>query len=120
MYDPQNEHDSCGVALVATLTGVASNEIIAHGLTALRNLDHRGAVGGEPDTGDGAGMLMQVPDRFLREVARDEVDGLELPEAGTYAVGMAFLPVDADEAAESKATIETHRRRRGPHRPGLA
>ena len=61
--------------MVATLTGVASNEIIAHGLTALRNLDHRGAVGGEPDTGDGAGMLMQVPDRFLREVARDEVDG---------------------------------------------
>ena len=91
--------------MVATLTGVASNEIVAHGLTALRNLDHRGAVGGEPDTGDGAGMLLQVPDRFLREIAQDE--GIELPEAGTYAVGMAFLPIDADEAAESKATIES-------------
>ncbi len=107
LYDPQHEHDACGVAFVATLTGVQSNEIVQHGLTALRNLDHRGAVGGEPDTGDGAGMLMQVPDRFLRAVAREDVDGLELPEVGAYAAGMAFLPIDADEAAEARAAIES-------------
>ncbi|WP_375003186.1 glutamate synthase large subunit [Aeromicrobium sp. CTD01-1L150] len=105
LYDPQFEHDACGVAFVATLTGVPSNEIVQHGLTALRNLDHRGAVGGEPDTGDGAGMLMQVPDRFLREVAREAVD-VELPEAGAYAAGMAFLPVDPEEAAQARVDIE--------------
>ena len=75
LYDPSNEHDACGVAFVATLTGVASNDIVAKGLTALRNLDHRGAVGGEPDTGDGAGILIQVPDKFLRAVG-----GVELPD----------------------------------------
>ena len=105
LYDPSNEHDACGVAFVATLTGTPSNEIVQHGLTALRNLDHRGAVGGEPDTGDGAGMLMQVPDRFLRAVAQ-EAAGVELPEAGAYAAGMAFLPVEADEAAQARADIE--------------
>ena len=101
LYDPQNEHDACGVAFVATLSGIPSNEIVEHGLTALRNLDHRGAVGGEPDTGDGAGILIQVPDRFLREVARDEA-GAELPAAGSYAAGMAFLPIDPAEAAEAR------------------
>ncbi|MDX6277713.1 MAG: glutamate synthase large chain, partial [Nocardioidaceae bacterium] len=65
LYDPSNEHDACGVAFVATLTGVPSNDIVAKGLTALRNLDHRGAVGGEPDSGDGAGILLQIPDAFL-------------------------------------------------------
>ncbi|UUI67425.1 glutamate synthase large subunit [Aeromicrobium duanguangcaii] len=99
LYDPANEHDNCGVAFVATLTGVPSNEIVQHGLTALRNLDHRGAVGGEPNTGDGAGILMQVPDRFLRGVAP-----VELPEAGRYAAGMAFLP--RDRADEAKAQVE--------------
>jgi glutamate synthase (NADPH/NADH) large chain len=101
LYDPQNEHDACGVAFVATLTGVPSNDIVAKGLTALRNLDHRGAVGGEPDTGDGAGILLQLPDGFLRAVA-----GVELPEAGAYAAGMAFLPVADDEAAQARAAIE--------------
>ncbi|RQN08575.1 glutamate synthase large subunit [Aeromicrobium camelliae] len=93
MYDPQFEHDACGVAFVATLTGEASHTIVAQGLTALRNLDHRGAVGGEPTTGDGAGILIQTPDRFLRAV------GPDLPALGTYAAGMAFLPVgDVDGA----------------------
>ncbi|MGA9715353.1 MAG: glutamate synthase subunit alpha, partial [Aeromicrobium sp.] len=105
LYDPANEHDSCGVAFVATLTGVPSNDIVVKGLTALRNLDHRGAVGGEPDTGDGAGILMQVPDRFLRAVAQDEL-GVQLPAAGTYAAGMAFLPIDDKEAAAAKLRIE--------------
>ena len=68
LYDPAFEHDSCGVAFVATLTGVPSNDIITQGLEALRNLDHRGAVGADPKTGDGAGMLLQIPDAFFRGV----------------------------------------------------
>ncbi|MEV6794680.1 glutamate synthase large subunit [Streptomyces sp. NPDC051320] len=100
MYDPRNEHDACGVGFVATLTGVASHELVEQALTVLRNLEHRGATGSEPDSGDGAGILLQVPDTFLREVA-----GFELPEAGAYAVGTAFLPLDETPAAVSR--IET-------------
>ena len=66
LYDPAFEHDACGVAFVATLSGVPSNAIVAQGLEALRNLDHRGAVGSDPKTGDGAGILLQIPDRFFR------------------------------------------------------
>ena len=101
LYDPAFEHDSCGVAFVATLTGIPSNAIVAQGLEALRNLDHRGAVGSDPKTGDGAGMLLQIPDGFLRS----EVD-FELPRHGAYAVGNAFLPTDSDLAAKAKASIE--------------
>jgi glutamate synthase (NADPH) large chain len=101
LYDPAFEHDSCGVAFVATLTGVASHDIISQGLEALRNLDHRGAVGSDPKTGDGAGMLLQIPDRFFR----GEVD-FEIPGQGEYAVGNAFLPTDAELAAKAKASIE--------------
>src|SRR4051812_45957487 len=101
LYDPAFEHDACGVAFVATLTGIASHSIVRQGLEALRNLDHRGATGSDPLTGDGAGILMQIPDRFLRAEA-----GFELPEAGTYAVGNAFLPTDPEAAAKAKAAIE--------------
>ncbi|MEU7021135.1 glutamate synthase large subunit [Streptomyces sp. NPDC046203] len=95
LYDPRNEHDACGVGFVATLTGVADHELVEQALTVLRNLEHRGATGSEPDSGDGAGILLQVPDAFLREVA-----GFELPEAGAYAVGIAFLSAeDPDPAA---------------------
>ncbi|MGW8767057.1 glutamate synthase large subunit [Streptomyces sp. NPDC055815] len=100
MYDPRNEHDACGVGFVATLTGVASHALVEQALTVLRNLEHRGATGSEPDSGDGAGILLQVPDAFLREVA-----GFELPEAGAYAVGIAFLPEDGTD--ETAAKIET-------------
>lgn len=100
MYDPRNEHDACGVGFVATLTGVASHELVEQALTVLRNLEHRGATGSEPDSGDGAGILLQVPDAFLREVA-----GFDLPEAGSYAVGIAFLP--AEDNAEAVSRIET-------------
>ncbi|HSX97294.1 MAG TPA: glutamate synthase subunit alpha, partial [Streptomyces sp.] len=94
MYDPRNEHDACGVGFVATLTGEASHALVEQALTVLRNLEHRGATGSEPDSGDGAGILSQVPDAFFREVT-----GFELPEAGSYAVGTAFLPEHgADEA----------------------
>ncbi|WP_127572674.1 glutamate synthase large subunit [Georgenia faecalis] len=87
LYDPAREHDACGVAFVATLRGTPGRDIVDAGLTALANLDHRGAVGAEENTGDGAGILTQVPDAFLRAVA-----GVELPEAGAYAVGLVFLP----------------------------
>ncbi|RNF79978.1 glutamate synthase large subunit [Streptomyces botrytidirepellens] len=96
MYDPRNEHDACGVGFVATLTGEASHELVEQALTVLRNLEHRGATGSEPDSGDGAGILVQVPDAFLRDVT-----DFDLPEAGSYAVGIGFLPEAAgDEAAE--------------------
>jgi glutamate synthase (NADPH) large chain len=101
LYDPAFEHDSCGVAFVATLTGVASHDIISQGLEALRNLDHRGAVGADPKTGDGAGMLLQIPDAFFR----GEVD-FELPGPGEYAVGNTFLPTDPELAAKAKSSIE--------------
>ncbi|MFE0174828.1 glutamate synthase large subunit [Streptomyces sp. NPDC059002] len=103
MYDPRNEHDACGVGFVATLTGVASHDLVEQALTVLRNLEHRGATGSEPDSGDGAGILLQVPDAFLREVA-----GFQLPEAGAYAVGIAFLPVDTAGTTDAAVSqIET-------------
>ncbi|MEV3874660.1 glutamate synthase central domain-containing protein, partial [Streptomyces sp. NPDC049906] len=93
MYDPRNEHDACGVGFVATLTGEASHALVDQALTVLRNLEHRGATGSEPDSGDGAGILTQVPDAFLREVT-----DFPLPDAGGYAVGIAFLPEHAADA----------------------
>ena len=101
LYDPRFEHDACGVAFVATMSGEPSHDIVAKAIQALRNLEHRGAVGSEPDSGDGAGILMQVPDRFLRAV----VD-FDLPAAGEYAVGTAFIAGDDDEVAEAREQVE--------------
>ncbi|SEP69698.1 glutamate synthase large subunit [Streptomyces radiopugnans] len=101
MYDPRDEHDACGVGFVATLTGEASHALVDQALTVLRNLEHRGATGAEADSGDGAGILVQVPDAFLRETA-----GFELPEAGSYAVGIAFLPTGEADSAEAVTRIE--------------
>ena len=103
LYDPAHEHDACGVAFVATLTGVASHDIVAKALTALRNLDHRGAAGAELNSGDGAGILMQVPDAFLREVRPSR---FELPTQHSYAVGTAFLPGDDEQVAKTRKRIE--------------
>ncbi|GGM66812.1 glutamate synthase large subunit [Dactylosporangium sucinum] len=94
LYDPAFEHDACGVAFVADIHGRKSHDVVFKGLSALRRMDHRGARGAEPNTGDGAGIMIQVPDAFLREVA-----GVQLPPAGAYATGLAFLPTD-DAAAE--------------------
>ena len=101
LYDPAAEHDACGFAWVATLRGTPGRDIVDAGLTALLNLDHRGAVGAEEDSGDGAGILTQIPDAFLRDV----VDA-ELPPAGHYAIGMVFLPQDDDARAEAVAAVE--------------
>src|SRR3954453_11939833 len=95
LYDGEHEHDACGVPFVATLTGVPSHAIVSQALTALRNLEHRGAAGAEPNSGDGAGILMQVPDRFFREVAADL--GFTLPAPHAYAVGTAFIPGDDEQ-----------------------
>ncbi|WP_395106901.1 glutamate synthase large subunit [Actinomadura sp. SCN-SB] len=101
LYSRANEHDACGVAMVADLRGRPSHEIIRKALTVLRNLDHRGAVGAEPDDGDGVGILVQIPDAFFREVC-----DFGLPEPGGYAAGIAFLPVDAAERAAAVAHVE--------------
>src|SRR5512135_1431941 len=94
LYDPANEHDSCGVAFVVDVYGRRSHDMVQKGLTALRNLAHRGASGCDPETGDGSGILVQVPDAFLREV----VD-FPLPRTGKYAVGTAFLPTEVGTRA---------------------
>ena len=92
LYDPRNEHDSCGVGFVAHIKGAQSHAIITQALEILKNLDHRGAVGADPLLGDGAGILIQLPDGLFREWAGAE--GLELPPLGDYAVAMCFLPQD--------------------------
>ena len=97
LYDPTQERDSCGVAMVATLTRKATHEIVSQGLTALRNMEHRGATGAEPDSGDGAGILICIPDAFYREV----VD-FKLPDSGKYATGIIFV----DKTFSDRAGIE--------------
>src|SRR3954466_16109747 len=101
LYDGEHEHDAGGVAFVAALPGVPSHAIVSQALTALRNLEHRGAAGAEVNSGDGAGILMQVPDAFFRAV----VD-FELPVKHAYAVGTAFLPGDDEQVAKTRASIE--------------
>ncbi len=92
LYDPRNEHDACGVGFIANVKGKKSNAIVAQGLQILVNLDHRGAVGADPLLGDGAGILIQIPDKLFCEWAREA--GVELPQPGHYAVAMCFLPQD--------------------------
>src|SRR5690554_3671692 len=100
LYDPALEHDACGLAMVATLRGSAGHDIIATALEALRNLEHRGAIGSDAGTGDGAGIITQIPDTFLRAV----VD-FELPANGSYVVGIAYLPEDDAEQSSIKQAI---------------
>lgn len=101
LYDPAFEHDSCGVNFVCDMHGRASHDIVATGIGALCTLEHRGAKGADINTGDGAGLLMQVPDRFFRDVVP-----FELPPAGFYATGIAFLPQDPDAADQAAADAE--------------
>jgi glutamate synthase (NADPH/NADH) large chain len=101
LYDPRHESDSCGVALLADLGGRPTHKMIMQALVALHNLEHRGAAGAEPESGDGAGMTVQVPDAFLRAVVP-----FELPPHGAYAAGMAFLPMDDAARAKAVALVE--------------
>ncbi|MCV7192913.1 glutamate synthase large subunit [Mycolicibacterium brumae] len=106
LYNSAYEHDSCGVAMVVDMHGRRSRAIVDHAITALLNLEHRGAAGAEPNTGDGAGILIQVPDRFFRAVCAEQEKSFELPEAGSYATGIAFLPQSERDAAAACAAVE--------------
>ena len=97
LYDPAHERDACGVGFVADMKGRRSHTIVRQALQVLINLEHRGACGCEVNTGDGAGILIQMPDGFLRQEARRL--GWELPEAGAYGAGLVFLPHHADSRA---------------------
>ena len=101
LYDPANEHDACGVAFVADMRRPASHEVVGLGIRALENLAHRGAFGSDPETGDGAGILLQMPHRFFEAVATGL--GFRLPGAGEYGSGIAFLP--AGEGASEAARL---------------
>ncbi|HHJ17027.1 MAG TPA: glutamate synthase large subunit [Gammaproteobacteria bacterium] len=104
LYDPGHEHDACGVGFVAHIKGQQSHAIVRQGLQVLENLTHRGAVGADPLAGDGAGILIQTPDTFLREECATL--GIELPAPGRYATGMIFLPQNDTTRAECEALIE--------------
>src|SRR5580658_6255284 len=101
LYDPQYEHDACGVGLVADLTGKRGHAPVAQALTVLANLEHRGAKGADPQTGDGAGILTQIPDEFFRAVC-----DFDLPPLGHYAAGLVFFPAGRDRAGAVAAIEE--------------
>ena len=96
LYDPSRDKDACGLAMVATLRGTPGHDIVVTALNALRNLEHRGAVGSDAGTGDGAGILTQIPDAFLRAVA-----GFELPPKGFYAAGLVFMEAGKEQTLEA-------------------
>jgi glutamate synthase domain-containing protein 2/glutamate synthase domain-containing protein 1/glutamate synthase domain-containing protein 3 len=104
LYDPAYEHDACGIGFVANIKGEKSHDLIRTGIEVLVRLEHRGACGCDPESGDGAGVLIQLPDGFLRREA-DRL-GIQLPEAGAYAVGMMFLSPDDAEQAWQRETFE--------------
>ncbi|GAC1325499.1 MAG: glutamate synthase-related protein [Thermoleophilaceae bacterium] len=108
LYDPNFEHDACGVGAVACLSGEARHATVERALDVLDRLEHRGASGAEPDTGDGAGILLQIPDAFLREVTE-----FDLPASGAYAVGVCFLPREDEPRAEIERLIEEAVERHG-------
>src|SRR5690242_15645240 len=106
LYDPANEHDSCGVAFVVDMHGRRSRDIVDKAITALLNLEHRGAAGAEPNSGDGAGILIQLPDAFFRATLAESGAAFELPPEGSYATGIAFLPQARREAARACYRVE--------------
>ena len=105
LYDPRYEHDACGIGFVVNVKGKKSHQIVDQALTVLENLDHRGACGCEPNTGDGAGILLQVPHAFFREACADI--GFDLPTPGKYGIGMIFLPQDVQQQRQCMAQLES-------------
>ena len=103
LYDPRFEHDACGIGFIVNIKGKRSHSILTDSLTVLKNLGHRGGVGSEPNTGDGAGVLMQMPDAFMR--AACEKEGFALPAAGDYGAGIVFLPHDAQARRQCEAIL---------------
>ena len=108
LYDPSYEHDACGVAFVAKLDGTPSHETVDRAIVALENLEHRGAAGADPNTGDGAGILLQMPDELVRGVMDDD-----LPPPGAYGVCVCFLPRDRSRRAEFERLLEATVRAEG-------
>src|SRR5579863_5353212 len=104
LYHPRNEHDACGMGLVASIRGERSHEIIRKGLEVLINLTHRGAAGCDPETGDGAGILIQIPHVFFARECGDL--RMRLPEEGAYGVAMCFLPVDKHSRLQCEGVCE--------------
>src|SRR5690349_23789651 len=104
LYDPRNEHDACGIGFVASVKGQKSHDIIVKGIQVLLNLTHRGACGCDPETGDGAGIVVQMPDKFLRKKCGEL--GIQLPPAGDYGCGLVFLPPDPVQRKECEQTFE--------------
>lgn len=104
LYDPQFEHDNCGIGCLVNIKGKKSHKIVNDAIEILKNLTHRGGVGSEPDTGDGAGILIQIPHNFMKKVCDNE--GIKLPKSGDYGVGMLFLSPDDDTRARSLAKLE--------------
>ena len=113
LYDPRNEHDACGIGFVANIKNRKSHQIIRQGLQILENLTHRGAVGADPLAGDGAGILIQLPDEHLRAVCSDS--GIELPAPGEYGVGMMFMPQAAGPRADCEKVVEGSIESEGQH-----
>ena len=111
LYDSQREHDACGVGFVAHIKGVRSHSIVEQGLTLLKNLSHRGAVGWDPKLSDGAGLLTQIPDKFFREEMAKQ--GVKLPKAGQYGIGMVFMPQDPASRLACKYELERAIREEG-------
>jgi glutamate synthase (NADPH/NADH) large chain len=105
LYNPVHEHDACGVAMVVDIHGRRSRAIVDHAITALLNLEHRGAAGAEHNSGDGAGIMIGIPDKFLRAVCQEQA-GFDLPDEGSYATGIAFLPQSARDAALAVEGLE--------------
>ncbi|HTX64041.1 MAG TPA: hypothetical protein VMD28_10395, partial [Acidimicrobiales bacterium] len=104
LYDPRFEHDACGIGMVARLSGERGHDIVEKGLTVLERLAHRGATGAEEDSGDGSGILVQVPHRFFGRLAAHA--GVVLPAPGAYAVGCVFLPTDRDDAEKARGHFD--------------
>src|SRR5215471_8089228 len=113
LYDPRFEHDACGVGFVVNIKGERSHAVVERGLEVLIHLQHRGACGCEANTGDGAGILIQPPDRFLRKVAN--ANGIGLPPPGRYGVGNVFLPRNATEREQVRQLIERTIAEEGQH-----
>ena len=116
IYDPQGEHDACGVGMVANLDAIPKASTVSDALTILENLEHRGATGSDPDSGDGAGILLQLPHSFLDAVTSDL--GISLPGRGLYGVGQWMLPCQAGD--RSASDYREGLRRYRPEDTGLA
>ena len=101
LYAPENEHDGCGVGLVVNINGSKYHEIVESGLQVLEHMAHRGAEGADNKTGDGAGIMVQIPHEFIL------LQGIPVPEKGRYGVGMLFMPKDPEDSAEFMRIVET-------------